>query len=153
VIRRLFSVTLYIVAGFFLYGMCLLAFVSGAALDADASSAAKWLPMGIFAVPAVLALGAGLAVARQNWRRDAGIVFLFAAGFSTFLIFTFGCMLLNEEFRKMMPPEILTFFSDYITGAAVIVVLAVVGALLLMASRGRRRTTHEPDAPSHVGDA
>ena len=38
----------------------------------------------------------------------------------------------------MMPPDVLGFFGDYITGAAVIVVLALAGALLVMTSRKPR---------------
>jgi hypothetical protein len=145
-IRRVLSVGLYIVAGFFFYMVSLLAFIDGAALGAstaalDASDASfpKWVPIIIFTVPAVLTLVAGLAIMGfRDWRRDAGIVLLSAAGFTTLLVFMFATMLMKEESRKMMPPEILSFFSDYIAGAAVIIVLALAGALLVLTSRKPR---------------
>ena len=63
------SVGLYIVAGFLFYTVSVLAFIDGAALDAsaaasDASDASfpKWLPIIIFAVPAILTL----VVVRNN---------------------------------------------------------------------------------------
>jgi hypothetical protein len=77
----------------------------------------------------------------QDWRRDAGIVLLSAAGFTTFLVFMFATMLMNEEYRKMMPPDmpdIMKIFGDYIAGAAVIVGLALCGALLVITSRKPR---------------
>jgi hypothetical protein len=47
---------------------------------------------------------------------------------------------MKEESRRMMPPDVLTFFGDYITGIAVTVVLAVAGALLVMTNRKRPQT-------------
>src|SRR5262245_14543740 len=142
VMRKLLSIILYIVAGFFFYTVSLMSFIDVAAFGADAAgSGAKWFLIVVFAVPALLALGGGLAIARfQDWRRDTGIVLLSAAGFTTFLIFTFASMAMNEEFRRLVKPETFRLFGDYVTGAAVIVGLAVAGALLLMTNRGRPRT-------------
>jgi hypothetical protein len=145
-IRRVLSVGLYIVAGFFLYMVCVLAFIDGAAVAANGATVgandaafAKWLPIIIFTVPAILALVVGLAIMGfRDWKRDAGIVLLSAAGFTAFLVFMFATMFMKEESRKMLPPEIWGFFGDYITGAAVIVVLALVGGLLLVTSRKPR---------------
>jgi hypothetical protein len=145
-IRKVLSVGLYIIAGFFFYMVCVLSFIDGAAvgangpaLGADDAAFAKWLPIMIFTVPAILTLVVGLAIMGfQDWRRDAGIVLLSATGFTTLLAFMFATMLMKEESRKMMPPDILMFFGDYITGAAVIVVLALAGGLLLMTSRRPR---------------
>jgi hypothetical protein len=140
------SVVLYIIAGFFLYMVSLMAFIDGAAIGANGAAMgaedaafAKWLPIIIFAVPAILTLVVGLAVMGfRDWKRDAGIVLLSAAGFTTFLVFTFATMLMKEDVRQMMPPDALRLFSDYITGAAVLVVLALAGALLVMTGRRPR---------------
>jgi hypothetical protein len=148
-IRRVLSVAFYIVAGFLFYTVSVLAFIDGAVLaagtagfDASDVSFAKWLPIIIFTVPALITLLIGLAIMGfRDWRRDAGIVLLSAAGFTTFLVFTVATMLMNEQYRKMMPPDmpdIMRFFGDYITGAAVIVGLALGGALLLLTSRKPR---------------
>jgi hypothetical protein len=145
-IRRVLSVGLYIIAGFFFYIVSVLAFIDGAAVvpndapfDANDAAFAKWLPIIIFTIPAIISLVVGLAIMGfRDWRRDAGIVFLSAAGFTTLLAFMFATSLMKEETRKMMPPEVLKFFGDYITGAVVLVVLAVAGALLLITSRKPR---------------
>jgi hypothetical protein len=145
--RKLFSIGLYIVGGFFLYMVSLLAFMKGLSLHA------KWLLILVFTVLGALALAGGLAVGRfQNWRRDAGVVLLSATGFTLFVIFTFACLLIGEEFRRMIPPDTLTFFSDYVTGIVVIVVFAVAGTLLLKSSRRRVEQTHAPDALPRAGD-
>jgi hypothetical protein len=148
-IRRVLSVGLYIVAGFFFYTVSVLAFIDGAALvastaalDASDASFAKWLPIIIFTVPALVTLVIGLAIMGfRDWRRDAGIVLLSAAGFTTFLVFTFASIFMNEEYRKLMPPDmpdILRFFGDYITGAAVIIGFALAGVLLVVTNRKPR---------------
>jgi hypothetical protein len=138
-IRRVLSVGFYIVAGFLLYTISVLAFIDDAAAGGGDTFFPKWLPIIIFTVPALLALVIGLAIMGfRDWRRDAGIVFLSAAGVTTLLVVTFATMLINEEYRKMMPPEVLSFFGDYTAGAAVIVGLALGGALLVLTSRKPR---------------
>jgi hypothetical protein len=146
-IRRVLSVVFYVVAGFLFYMVSLLAFIDGAAVGANGGAAlgandaavAKWLPVLTFTIPALITLVAGLAIMGfRDWRRDAGIVLLSAAGFTTFLVSMFATMLMNEEYRKLMPPDVLGFFGDYITGAAVLVGLALGGALLVITGRKPR---------------
>jgi hypothetical protein len=103
-----------------------------------------------FSVPAVAALAGGLALTRfRNWRRDTGVVLLCASGFTAFVIFTFACLLMTEEFRKMMRPDTMTFFSDYMTGGGVIAGLAVLGWILVKANK---RTAGQ-DTASNGGPA
>jgi len=128
--RKVFGAALNIFAGFLFYIVNLLGFVNGQTIGA------KWAIMVVFAVPAFLALGCGLALGRfRNWKRDVGIVFLCASGVTAFLMFTFACLLLTDDFRKLVRPDTLTFFSDYVTGIAVIVAYASLGWLLLRMSR------------------
>jgi hypothetical protein len=96
----------------------------------------------IFAVPALGFLVGGLALTRfRNWIRDTGVVLLSSSGSSAFVVFTFACMFMTEEFRKMVRPDALTFFSDYLTGGAVIVGLGFLGWLLVMASKRKGQQT------------
>jgi hypothetical protein len=148
-IRRVLSVVFYIVAGFLFYTVSVLAFIDGAALGANQpafgaedATFVKWLPIIIFVVPALITLVIGLAIMGfRDWRRDAGIVFLSVAGFTTFGIFMFATTFMNEEYRKLMPPDmpdVMKIFGDYITGAVVIVVLALAGGLLVITGRKPR---------------
>jgi hypothetical protein len=128
--RKVSSVILKAIAGFFFYMVSLLAFVS------EPPVSAKLVILIAFTVPAIAALGGGLALARfRNWRRDTGIVLLCASGFTVFVIFTFTCLLVSEEFQKMMRQETLVLFKDYLTGGGVIVGLSVVGWILTMVNK------------------
>jgi cytosine/uracil/thiamine/allantoin permease len=129
-VRKVSSITLKVIAGFFVYMVSLLAFVS------EPPTGVKLGILIGFSAPAVVALCGGLALTRfRNWKRDTGIVLLSASGFAAFLIFTFVCLLMTEEFRRMMRPDTLTFFSDYLTGGAVIIGLAVLGWILMKANK------------------
>lgn len=124
--RKVLSVILDVIAGFFFYMVILTGFVK------EPSTAAKWRIMLVFAVPAVVALFGGLALLRfHNWKRTSGIVLLSASGFTAFLIFTIACLFMTEEFRKMMQPDTLNGFGDFLTGGAVMVCLAGLGWLFL----------------------
>lgn len=126
--RKACSVLLSIVAGFFFYIVSLLGFVRAP------SSGAKWGIIIGFSVPAVATLCGALALSRfRCWKRHAGIVLLAASGVTGFLVLTVACLLMTEEFRRMMRPDALGSFSDYLTGSAVIGGLAGVGWVLMRA--------------------
>ena len=135
--RKVIGILLYIVAGFFVYMVCLLAFVN------QTPPIAKWGIVAGFSIPAALFLFGGLAVTRfQNWRRDSGIVILAGAGFTSFLVFTLACLLMTDEFKRMMEPDSLQFFSAYIAGSCFILGTVALGVVLLRA--GKRRAEQAP---------
>ena len=124
--RKVSSIILKVIAGFFFYTVSLLAFIS------EPPTNVKLGIMIGFLIPGVVALFGGLALTHfRNWKRDTGIVFLSASGVTAFLIFTFACLLMTEEFREIIRPDALTFFSDYLTGGGTIVGFAVLGWILL----------------------
>jgi len=130
--RKVSSIILKIIAGFFVYMVSLLAFVS------EPEPGMKFGILIGFSVPAVVALCGGLALTQfRNWKRDTGIVLLSASGFTAFLIFTFVCFLLTDEFRRMIRPDTLAFFSDYLTGGGVIVGFAILGWVFVKANEER----------------
>lgn len=146
--RKILSIALYVLAGFFLYMGSLLAFVSGV------PGGAKWAFVAVVVVVAVLALVAGLALGRfRDWKRYAGIVLVGASGFTILLVLTFACLVLSEDFRKLMRPDTIAFFGDYISGAAVVACVAVAGTLLLRASRSGSERERTSDVPWRAGDA
>jgi len=134
--RKASSVILKVISGFFFYMVSLLAFIS------TLPTGGKLGILFGFSIPAVLALIGGLALSRfHNWKRDTGIVLLSASGFTAFLIFSLACMLMSEEFRIMMKPDTLTFFSDYWTGGGLIVGLAGLGWALVKTKNAEQVTT------------
>ena len=149
--RKVLGIVFYILAGFFVYVVCISAFVNKAAI-------AKWTIIGGISLPALVFLCIGLAVNRfQRWRRDAGVVLLSGAGFSAFLVFTFMCLLMTDEIKKMMQPNSLDFFSAYVSGFVFMLSVAALGVLFLKTERKTTKQSHaeatsEP-APSSASEA
>ncbi len=124
--RKVLSVVLEVVAGFFFYMVDVLGFIHAP------SPGVKWGLMAGFTVPALLALCGGLALTRfREWKRDSGIVLLSSSGFTVLLVFMCACLLMTEDFRRMLKPDTLVFFSDYFTGGAVVLGFAGLGLLAL----------------------
>ena len=121
------SVILEVIAGFFIYLLTLVAFMT---------LPATW-KVGIVigcALPALLSLAGGLALMRfRYWKRDAGVVLLTVAGFTAFSVFSMACMFMSAEFRAVMPMDGLRAFGSYFAGSGCIAGLAVVGWLLVKA--------------------
>jgi hypothetical protein len=133
--RNALGVVLYVIAGFFVYMVCLLAFVNQPPIP-------KWGIVAGFTIPALLFLSGGLAVNRfRSWRRHAGIVLVTATGVTCFLIFTFMCLLMTDEFKQMMEPETLHFLSAYGSGVTFVVITGALGVLLL---RPRKNHAEQP---------
>jgi len=152
--RKAFGIVLYVLAGFFVYMVCLLAFVNQHAI-------AKWSIVAGFSLPALIFLCMGLVVNRfRRWRRDVGVVLLSGAGFTAFLVFTFVCLLMTDEFKQMMHPDTLSFFNAYASGFIFILSVAALGIILLKTERtpaeqSRAETTSDtaPCAESEASDA
>jgi len=129
-IRQVFSIILFIVAGFFFFGVIEFGFVS------ECTPAEKTLLLGIFAILGILFLCGGLALKGfRGWRRNAGIVLISTAGFSALGVLSFVCLYFTEEFRAMMDPRVWNLFSDYAVGTLLIVGFALAGLYLLMVDR------------------
>jgi hypothetical protein len=131
-IRKVFSIVFFVIAGFFFYMVGLLGFVS------EPSILAKWGIVLGFTSPAAIALLAGLALGRfRCWKRNTGIVLLSSMGVSLFVVLTFFCLLMTEEFRMMMTPDTLAYFRDYYAGSAVIAGFTILGLILLKLDWGQ----------------
>jgi threonine/homoserine/homoserine lactone efflux protein len=138
-VRNASSIILKVVAGLLFYLAILLAFVE----DRTAHVKLGMLIWTLFF--AILALLGGLSLSDfRSWRRDVGMVLLGASGITAFLIFAFACFLMDEEVRRMMRPDSLEFFSDYVTGGGMIVGLTLLGWFFI---RAHRRSTEPCGAP------
>jgi hypothetical protein len=136
---KVLKIVLYVVSGFFIYMECVLAFIS------ELPPIAKAGIMAVFAVPVLLAHFGGLAAdGFRNWKRDTGIVLVSAAGFSTFLVFSFACFLMTDEFRKMMKPDTLSFFRAYVTGFCFIFTTGAAGLVLLRMAKQQSKLSILP---------
>lgn len=123
--RKGLGIAFHIIGGFFVYMVCFLAFINQPPL-------AKWGMVAGFSLPALFFLGLGLVMNRfQRWRRDVGVVLVSGSGLTAFIVFTFVCMLTTDEFKKMIEPDTLRFFSASTSGAVFMLSVAALGVIFL----------------------
>jgi hypothetical protein len=144
-VRKILSIVFYVIAGFFLYAVDLLAFVNTAAIK-TATPLSAWMKLvviGTFAVPALISLLIGLAITRfQRWKRDVGIVLVSAGGVTSFIAATMVCFFMSPDWKRYVPPDapdMSEFFGDFTTGIVCIVTTIVLGVLLIITSRRNRK--------------
>lgn len=126
--RRAFSIACYVVSGFVLYGLCLVAFA------AFVPRSGKLLTIGVGAAGALVVLGVGLVLSRyESWRRDAGAVFVTGASIALIVVLNLLWMLYAAPpaLRELFPPDLLTQFGDWLIGSACIGGLMASGLALL----------------------
>lgn len=136
--RKVISIVFYVVAGFLVYMVGVLAFTNMGSMPGATKPPAwaKFAVMGAFSAPAAVALLVGLAIDRfRHWKRDVGIVLVSGAGVTAFVVLTIACMFLSPDSKKLFPRDMFDFFSAYIAGMSSILGLAVIGIALIMTSR------------------
>jgi len=123
---KICSIILEVIAGFFLFIVTLLAYMSGM------PAGWKLMSLGLFLLPAVVVMAIGLALTRfRFWKRDTGVVLLSVTGCTLFAVFTMACMLMSEEFRKLFIDGAGNPFGSYVVGTAVNAALAALGWYLV----------------------
>jgi ABC-type transport system involved in multi-copper enzyme maturation permease subunit len=123
--RRAIGIIFYVIAGFFIYMVCLLSFINQPNVE-------KWGIVAGFTLLALLFMSLGLAVNRfQNWKKHLGIVLLSGTGVTCFIIITFACLLVSDEFKDMMEPGTIESFNAYISGGIFTFITGALGILLL----------------------
>ncbi len=136
--RKVISIVFYVVAGFLVYMVSVLAFTNMGSMPGPPSLAAwvKFVIMGVFSAPAAVALLVGLAIGRfRHWKRDVGIVLVSGAGVTAFVVLTITSMFLSPDSKKLFPRDMFDFFSAYIAGMSSLLGLTVIGIALIMTSR------------------
>ncbi|MDX1488233.1 MAG: hypothetical protein R3268_08540 [Acidiferrobacterales bacterium] len=135
--RRLVSIICYVIAGFFVYMVCLLSFVS--------EVAAKYVMVGVFSTPAVAFLAAGLAISRsKGWRHLVGVVLLSGTGVAAGVVGMVFFLWLAPETRELFSTSSLDFFSDYLAGSVSILLLAALGGWLVISNRRANAKSSAP---------
>lgn len=128
--RRVLSIICYCVAGFFVYMVGLLAFISGLSLFG------KWAFVGGFTVPGLISMLIGLAIVKfHNWRRSTGIVLLVGTAVNALVVLTLICIFFSAEYKVMFPRNELAFISDFRSGFLFMLVIVAVGGALLRKPR------------------
>ncbi|MBI5696541.1 MAG: hypothetical protein HZC51_12560 [Nitrospirae bacterium] len=122
-VRRVISILLYIIAGYFVFMMTAMAFIA-------IPYKAVFLSV-VFAI-ALIFLAAGGAVNRfRRWKTAFGAVLLSVGGFSAFGALTMASILLDDELLAMMPEPDTALSFDYITGFSILAMQICAGILLI----------------------
>jgi formate hydrogenlyase subunit 3/multisubunit Na+/H+ antiporter MnhD subunit len=141
--RKVLGIACYVVAGFFVYMVSLLAFVN------EPPTSLKIIILGAVCIPGLISLLVGLTLSRfQNWKRDIGVVLVAGAGSAAFVALTMVCLLMSPVFREMLSQRVPDyFFHDFVTGVSCILFFSGAGVVLIMASkRSPSNTPSYPDA-------
>lgn len=126
--RKLSSIICYVIAGFFIYMVCLLSFVS--------EVSAKYVMVGMFSTPAVAFLAVALAISRgKRWKHSVGLVLLSGAGTAVAVVGMVFFMWLSPETRQLFSTSSLDFFGDYIAGSVTTLLMFVLGTWLVVSGR------------------
>ena len=139
------KIIFYIISGFFIYMVSVLAFI---APDHNVPLAGKIAIMAMFSVPALIALCLGF-LAERNGRKlyETGIVLLSSAAFAAFLVLSIISMWASPDFKNQLAKtkiDIVAFFSDYATGFGFMAALALTGLLFLRLGSKTQNTKPVP---------
>lgn len=138
-ISKVARVFFYIVAGFFVYGVELLAFI-----DLGPGKYLTTLEVCVvLAVCALLALVVGSAFDRfRHIMRDSGIVLLSVGGFVAVGVLSVAWVMGSDDFRKALGPQAVAALTGYVTGFSCLIALALLGLILVIV--GVRRSRSRP---------
>jgi hypothetical protein len=132
--RRILSILLYVIAGLFLIGEAMVAFVQAQPDTSKAAMLAFMAPF--FLVP--LALG---ALASPGARlRELGIVLMAAAAWLIPTILCFFYVAVRPDTRDLLPADTMEVFGDRVAGALNLAAIVAIGLALFFSSRLRSRS-------------
>ena len=132
-IRNFFGIVFYIFAGFFIYMICLLSFISMPELNEHAG---KFMLLTGFSVPLIIFLILGMLLYRgSNWKIATGTTLLSGVSFNLLIVITFICIYLTPEFSKVTDLDTSLIFNDYLTGSITMSLMAFLGVALLYLGR------------------
>lgn len=127
--KKVVSILLRVLAGFFFYMVALLAFFSAPDID----SQGKFAITVIYLVPAILLLIVALALKGfLQWKRDSGIVLLASSAFSVFIVGMMYLMSMSEAVREIDKQQAFTYFQDFLTGGMINLSFVLLGVILLL---------------------
>lgn len=118
--RNILSITSFVLAGFFVYAVSFLAFTN--------MGVGKYILIAVFSIPvfAFSLLGIKLNKSR-SWKKSVGMVFMWGAVATFFVILSFVCLLATPDINKILPADFAEIFSDYISGTAITILFFVMG--------------------------
>jgi hypothetical protein len=111
--RRVVSIVFYVVAGFLVYTVDLLAFTDMSSMPGTTKPPAwaKFAMMGAFSAPVAVALLLGLAINRfRHWKRDVGIVLVSGGRYNCICCVDCGVPSLVARLQEVISSRHVEFF-------------------------------------------
>jgi cation transport ATPase len=136
-IRKIISIAIYIISGFFLLIGAVTAFIK----IPDYPIIPVWLFLAYFIIGFILLIIAIAISEFKNWKHDTGILLITLAILDLFTIFTMVCFDMTPGMRAIMPKSPITIEYNYYFGGSYLVILGLVGILLTKRSRNELRAS------------
>ncbi|SFL98500.1 hypothetical protein [Marinobacter zhejiangensis] len=146
-VRNIFGILCFIVSGFFVYMVGLMAF-----FDFSANGADKAGIMGVFCIPAVVSHLIGLLLYRGgSWQTATGITLIGGSVLNVFVVIAMFSIKASPEIAGTVDTRGVDSFSDYLAGFSVMSVAIGLGLLLMLAGRSadKRRKLAMDDAAAY----
>jgi hypothetical protein len=142
--RKILSIASLVMSGFFVYMVCLLAFIN--------LGGAKYVMVAVFYFVSLLFLLIGIWLKPGRvWLSTAGVVLMWGALTTAFLVLTVFCMLMTPELRNMFPSNPFENFNDYGAGITTTILFFVIGCVLQRLPRPSAEQIVPGDAPPTGG--
>lgn len=141
--RNFFSILFLCIAGFFVYMLGMLSFMS--------IGSAKYFVLIFLLLPTVVLAGLGAALHTQKgWEKSVGLVFLCGFLFSACVVLMAVCISAEPILRDQFGVGILSLLGDYIAGTVINLLFLITGLGLLHAAHRRSGASDVVDAHAHA---
>jgi hypothetical protein len=127
-LRKIISVVLYVLAGFFVYAACFASFIG------VGSAIAKILCLaGIFSVAMIFMCIAASLHRFEKWKMEFGVTLVSATTSAAAACVMLLCIWLDPEFRRYFPRDHFGII-DYVSGTVLVFFLSAFGVVLIRLS-------------------
>jgi len=145
-IRNGLGILCFILSGFFVYMIGLLAFVNLPDIGST-----KFIIMGVTSVPMIIFHLIGLAFYKDaNWKTPTGITLFVGGALNILVIISILSIKASPEIEEVMGTSSLNIFSDYILGFIVMAVFIGLGAILYFLGRRANKLSNTDAINSHL---
>lgn len=137
-IRNGVGILFFVVSGFFVYMVGLLAF-----FDLPDVGTKKFMIMGGFSIPLIIFHLIGLAFYRgANWKTSTGITLFVGGAFNILVVISMLSIKGSPEIAEVMDTSSLNAFNDYVSGFVVMAIFLGVGTILYLLGRPANKSSN-----------
>ncbi|MEY8199406.1 MAG: hypothetical protein RPS47_09210 [Colwellia sp.] len=135
-IRNGVGIFFFVVSGFFIYMIGLLAF-----FDIPDIGSKKFMIMGGFSIPLIMSHLVGLALYRgSNWKIPTGITLFTGGAFNILVVISMLPIKGSPEISTVMDTSSLDAFNDYLSGFIVMAIFMGAGSALYLLGKSANKS-------------